>query len=419
MWGGHGAHPGHGPSGPAGSCAGAAATGQPRAERVPLGPSPPLTGPLGGRGGAPPSEQNTDESSRGDAESPGSPKTRVPCTPHACTACRAGTMQVPQTLHTHQAHTMHMPCTHHEHTACHAHAMQVPCRCHAHCTCTEHTPHTTHSSCIHHAHTTHMPYTRHAHAMHVLPSYLDVEPPAVGAQAVALVAGGAELGVQHAQGLQPQRGALWGQSRGGTACSETPRRAAPMQGSPRGCPHAVPSSACWSCAWGPRAALGSGQTLLPKKQILLPKKQTLLPKKLTPLPTEQTPLPATQTPLPTMWRGGEGSRGRQHPFAVQTWAPGAPSPGVSASTVLGMFGGGPAPAAPGIAAPGVLCPPPCFPAPRGTAMSRHWGGCREPHQCPQPRSVIGGQLCVCDLCPPPPHACVRCVQRAGLLLCPW
>lgn len=147
----------------------------------------------------------------------------------------------------------------------------------------------------------HMPCTRYAHAMHTLPSYLDVEPPAVGTQAVALVAGGTELGVQHTQGLQPQRGALWGQSRGGTVCSETPRRAAPTQGSPWSCPHAAPSSACWSCAWGP-------------------------------------------------------------------WGPPL----------------------------------------RGTATSWHWGGCGEPHQCPQPRCVIGRGGCVCDLCPPPTRMCKVC-----------
>lgn len=71
-------------------------------------------------------------------------------------------------------------------------------------------------------------------------SHLDVEAPAVGAQAVALVAGGSELGVQHPQGLQPQGGTLWGEQRG-RAGSETPRHGCPHTGVPLpGLPPACP-----------------------------------------------------------------------------------------------------------------------------------------------------------------------------------
>lgn len=240
------------------------------------------------------------------------PRALVPLT-HVC---HAHAMHTPSTRH---AHAMHTPCTYRMPCTRHAGTMQVPCTPHTHRAHTTDHALTTHTPYTHHAHITHTPCTRHAHATHTLPSYLDVEPPAVGAQAVALVAGGAELGVQHAQGLQPQRGALWGQSRGGTACSATPHRAAPVQGSPRGCPPCRALLCLLVLCTGSSGRAGG---------------------RANPAPHKANPAPH-RTNRTARHTEGQGRRQRQAaPLCradLDTRCP--PSPGVSAGTVLGTFWG--------------------------------------------------------------------------------
>ena len=177
---------------------------------------------------------------------PHTPAVHTPCTHQTCAMHTPCTPQIPAThtlctLCTRLAHLKHMPCTPYTcaihtlcthraphtramHTLCthHAHAKHVPCPPHAH---TMHTPCTPHTRampmpCTPHTRAMHTSHACHAHA--VPAPYLDVEPPSVGSQPIAFVAGGAQLGVLNPQGLQPQGGARWGQR--GTAHSVTPQR---------------------------------------------------------------------------------------------------------------------------------------------------------------------------------------------------